>query len=80
MWPMLSRLVRRWHLESMVSWLGALAADRLAQELECSSLFVLPSHIENESNALIEAMLGGLPCVASSVGGVPSLLPELWLG
>ncbi len=76
MWPMLSRLIKRWHLENTVSWLGALAADRLAEELARSSLFVLPSHIENESNALIEAMLGGLPCVASSVGGVPSVLRD----
>jgi glycosyltransferase involved in cell wall biosynthesis len=75
-WPMLSRLIKRRRLENMVVWSGALTADRLAVELERSSLFVLPSHIENESNALIEAMLAGIPCVASSVGGVPSVLRD----
>ena len=76
MWPMLSRLVARWHLADAITWLGALTADRLAAELEHASLFVLPSHIENESNALIEAMLGGLPCVAASVGGIASVLRD----
>jgi len=74
LWPMVERIVRRRHLEGLVTWLGRLAAAELAAELAQASMFVLPSHIENESNALIEAMLIGLPCVAAAVGGVPSVL------
>ena len=37
---------------------------------------MLPSHIENESNALIEAMLVGAPSVAAAVGGVPSVVRD----
>jgi glycosyltransferase involved in cell wall biosynthesis len=76
LWPMLSRIVRKRHLEGLVTWLGYLDADEVARELSSASLFVLPSHIENESNALIEAMLVGVPSVAAAVGGVPSVVRD----
>ena len=41
--------------------------------LSCN-VFVLPSTIENSPNSLGEAMLLGVPCVASDVGGVTSML------
>jgi glycosyltransferase involved in cell wall biosynthesis len=74
LWPMLSRLVHNRGVTDLVTWLGPLDAEQVAEELSGASLFVLPSHIENESNALIEAMLVGLPCVAAAVGGIPSIV------
>ena len=42
-----------------------------------ANVFVLPSTIENSPNSLGEAMLLGVPCVASHVGGVANMLgPE----
>ncbi len=42
--------------------------------LGASDIFVLPSHSEGLSNALIEAMASGCACVASDVGGNRYLL------
>ena len=39
-----------------------------------ADVFLLPSGCENSPNSLGEAMLLGLPCVASAVGGIPSML------
>lgn len=42
--------------------------------LHVSNIFVLPSRREGLSNALLEAMATGLPCIASNVGGNVELI------
>ncbi len=41
----------------------------IAELLACSDLFILPSHEEGSSNALLEAMAAGVPSIATQVGG-----------
>ena len=48
--------------------------DNIFSMLSTAHLFVLPSLHESSPNALIEAMGIGLPCIASSVGGVLDLI------
>lgn len=67
------RAIRALRLEDCVTLLGTLDAPRLAGELAQAAVFALPSHIDNSPNSLAEAMLVGVPCAASAVGGVPSL-------
>jgi glycosyltransferase involved in cell wall biosynthesis len=42
--------------------------------LQAADIFVLPSHEEGSSNALLEAVVSGTPAVATSVGGNAELL------
>jgi glycosyltransferase involved in cell wall biosynthesis len=72
-WLYWQRLIRRLRLQDAVCLLGALGPRQIAEELVRSSVFVHPSHIDNSPNALCEALLVGVPCVASFVGGVPTL-------
>jgi len=75
-WPALRRMTTRLGLADNVEWLGSIDAPEIVSEIEKASVFVQPSHIENESNVLIEAMLVGAPCVAARVGGIPSILRD----
>jgi len=44
--------------------------------LKESDIFIHSSRGEGLSNAIMEAMASGLPCIATSTGGTPELLPK----
>lgn len=68
--------VRKLGLEERIRFLGQLpAGDAVRDQLDRADLFVLPSYQEGLPRAMIEAMARGLPCIGSTVGGIPELLP-----
>ena len=67
-------LIRRYDLEQHIEFLGSLDAENMCKTYLKSHVFVLPSTIENSSNSLGEAMLLGMPIVASYVGGLGSMM------
>ncbi len=56
--------------------LGNVTAEQNVGHMLQAGIYVLPSHIDNNSNSLCEAMLLGMPCVASFVGGIGSVLHD----
>lgn len=67
-------LVNELDLKKNVVALPALSASDVANELKNAHVFCLPSLCENSPNSLSEAMLAGTPCIATDVGGIPSIL------
>jgi glycosyltransferase involved in cell wall biosynthesis len=63
-------------LEGCVTFLGPVSEKELIDELLNAHVYVLSSYIENSCNSLIEAQMVGVPCVASYVGGTPSLVKD----
>lgn len=76
-WPIVKRRLGSHGLSvDSIEWLGPLASGQIVEELLRASIFIHPSAVDNSPNSLCEAMMVGTPCVASAVGGVPSLIKD----
>ena len=71
----LENLASKLNIKRRVKFLGQLSHKEVFQEFRKADLFVLPSRQEGLPRAMIEAMACGLPCIGSTVGGIPELLP-----
>lgn len=70
----LSELISQYNLENNVKFLPALSEGEMKEQYLNANVFVSPSSIENSPNSLGEAMILGVPCIASLVGGVANML------
>jgi glycosyltransferase involved in cell wall biosynthesis len=74
--PDLESLVERLRLGRRVTFLGELPpGSAIRERLDSADVFVLPSRSEGLPRAMVEAMARGLPCIGTTVGGIPELLP-----
>ncbi len=80
MQPWFEQQAKKHGVIDQVVFRGRLASGAaVRKELDSADLFVLPSRQEGLPRALLEAMARGLPCIASTVGGVPEALDPAWL-
>lgn len=70
----IQKMIKKMKLEKNVAFTGPLDEEKMCQRYLKSHVFVCPSSIENSPNSIGEAMLLGVPCVASHVGGILELL------
>ena len=68
----LESFCRSYNLASSVTFLGE--RSDIYDLLNMADAFVMTSRTEGLPMALIEAMAAGLPCVATAVGGIPTVL------
>jgi glycosyltransferase involved in cell wall biosynthesis len=62
-------------LADRVSLLGELSPDAIRREYASADLFVLPSYLEGYGMAFAEAIVHGLPVVATTAGAIPDTVP-----
>lgn len=70
------RLIDKNELHDQIYLLGRLSPREIIQEMLNTRIFVLPSHMDNSPNSLAQAMIVGMPCIASNAGGIPSMLED----
>ena len=70
----LAELAQSYGLADKITFLGKCSAEEMKAAFLEANVFALPSTIENSPNSLGEAMLLGVPCVTSDVGGVTNML------
>ena len=68
------RIIEENGLQDNVVLMPSLTAEQVAEELRSAEVFCLPSMCENSPNSIGEAMLIGVPIIATNVGGVSSIV------
>lgn len=70
-------LAKELGLSDNVNFAGSVKQEVIRKEFERTDIFVHASRAEGLPRAVIEAMAYGIPCIGSSVAGIPELLsPE----
>ena len=70
----ISNIIKKYNLDKHITFTGMLNSQEMVKLMLKCHTFVQASTIENSSNSLGEAMIIGMPCVVSNVGGTNSMI------
>jgi glycosyltransferase involved in cell wall biosynthesis len=70
----IERAIAELGLQRHVTLTGSLGQDAVKRYLKQSDIFVLPSLAEGIPVVLMEAMASGVPCISTSINGIPELI------
>ena len=70
----IKKLINKFDLKDNIIFLGSLNEQKICSQYLKTHVFVSASVIENAPNSLGEAMILGVPSIASDVGGVSNML------
>lgn len=69
-------LMEKYNLRDKVTILGRLCEEEMKDQYLKAAVYVCPSVLENSPNTVGEAMLLGVPVVASKAGGIPDMITD----
>lgn len=72
----LKKIIKENDLYANVECVGVLDSEQMKKQYLSCNVYLMASNIENSPNSLGEAMLLGVPCIASNVGGVSSVCSD----
>ena len=70
----LTQYCKELELDDSISFKGWVAGNKKASILASADVLVLPSYSEGMPNSVLEGMASGLAVIATTVGGIPSLI------
>lgn|GEM_PF-1316088 len=74
--PDLEKMALALGIDGQVRFVGEQLQERVSEELAKADFFILPSRYEGLSNAALEALACGLPCLLSRCGGLDTFLTK----
>lgn len=69
-------IIEKYDLKKNIVFLGEINENEIIDQYLKSHVFICPSTIENSSNSICEAMILGMPVIASYVGGNMTLIED----
>eukprot|EP00922_Rhytidocystis_sp_ex-Travisia-forbesii_P058384 GHVS01086293.1.p1 GENE.GHVS01086293.1~~GHVS01086293.1.p1 ORF type:complete len:485 (-),score=61.82 GHVS01086293.1:418-1872(-) len=78
--PYTDSLREQWHGNDRVTFTGMLEGKDLSEAFASADIFVMPSFFETLGFVLLESMASGVPVVAYSAGGIPSVVEDGFTG
>lgn len=72
----INNMIRTENLSDKVTFHGAVSDETLEAAYESSDIFVLPSLFEGYGMVYAEAIVRGLPVIATTAGAIPDTVPE----